>query len=241
MPDARIDEIAARVLALAHVEPTPPIDLHAIARELGVATISERPMVEDGRLEQRANRTVIYLRHGSRGTRQRFTLAHEIGHLILANPNQELVARRMWPGAGREERFCDEFAAALLLPRAWVLGTFGDKPVTLSTARAVADACNASLSAAVVRLRAVLNWRSSLLQWRRIDERWRLALSAGVPRELHNRITSDKGTNALIDAAGRVGRHDQRCALPLRVAGVSRQVEAELSVRGSSAVALARL
>lgn len=240
MADSRIDEIAARVLALTHVEPTPPIDLQAIARELGVETISERPMVEDGRLEQRANGTVIYLRHGSRETRQRFTLAHEIGHLILADPNQELVARRMWSGAGREERFCDEFAAALLFPRSWVMRTFGDQPATLATARAVADICNASLSAAVVRLRAVLGWRSSLLQWRRIDDRWRLSLSAGVPHEFHNRITSDKATNALINAAGRAGRHDQQWKLPLRIAGSSRHVDAELSVRGSSAVALAR-
>jgi hypothetical protein len=71
------------------------------------------------------------------------------------------------------------------------MGEFGDQPVTLATARAVAYAGNALLSAAVVRLRA-----------RRIDDRWRLSLSAGIPRELHNRITSDKATNALIDAAG---------------------------------------
>jgi hypothetical protein len=241
MHNPRIDEIAARVLALTHVDPTPPIDLISIARELGVDTVAERSMVEDGRLEQRADRTVIYLRSGTRKTRQRFTLAHELGHLILANPDQEFVARRMWPGVGREERFCDEFAAALLLPRRWIIQQARDKPATLATARTLAETCDASLSATVVRLRSVLDWHSSLLQWRRIDDRWRLALSAGVPPEAHNRITSDSTTSPLLDAAQRTSRQDQRCVLPLRIAGVSRQVDAELSVRGASAVALARL
>jgi hypothetical protein len=160
--------------------------------------------------------------------------------LILANPNDEFVAHRMWPGAGREERFCDEFAAALLFPRSWI-ARFTSEPHSLRTARVVADASDASLSAAVVRLRTVLEWRSSLLLWRRIDARWRLSSTAGVPASLHNRITSEQETGVVLDCIQRTGRHDQDCRLPLRILGSGQVVDAELSVRGSSGIALARL
>lgn len=50
------------------------------------------------------------------GDRQRFTLAHELGHLLLT---------RRLDGAINEEKACDSFAGAFLAPQAAVLQLLG--------------------------------------------------------------------------------------------------------------------
>lgn len=49
------------------------------------------------------------------GARQRFTIAHELGHLILNISNDELD----------EEKLCNRFASALLMPKDAVINEFG--------------------------------------------------------------------------------------------------------------------
>ena len=49
------------------------------------------------------------------GARQRFTIAHELGHLILNVNNNELD----------EEKLCNRFASALLMPKEAVINEFG--------------------------------------------------------------------------------------------------------------------
>jgi Zn-dependent peptidase ImmA (M78 family) len=55
-------------------------------------------------------------------TRQRFTLAHELKHVVDA-AHEEIVYRHLPPGQVRRthvEAICDAFAAALLMPKPWV-------------------------------------------------------------------------------------------------------------------------
>lgn len=235
-----IDELVAQLLISARVDPYPPIDLRAFASALGVQTIEHQPMVEDGRLERHGGVPTITVRAGVQASRQRFTIAHELGHLVLATHGRDFVAHRMWPGVDQEERFCDEFAAALLLPRVWVISRFRRAPVTLQTARNLAETTGASLSASVVRLRELVGWRHSLLHWRRSDGQWRLASTAGVPRDLHNRITSTAATREVLEHSARQSPH-RRTHLPIAIDGVSTEVNVELSIRGRGAIALALL
>jgi hypothetical protein len=235
-----IDELARRVLEATGISPEPPIALDQLARSLGVDGIVQRRMIEDGRLERGGGRTVVYLRQAARPTRQRFTLGHELGHLLLAGPEKEFVAQRSWTGLDAEERFCDEFAAALLLPSHWVRQRFGRCPERLAVVRELSDLAEASLSASLVRLRELVGWRRSLLHWRRYDGDWRLVMTAGVPSRFHSRVTSMATTRTVLDKlVGSSG--DLTGKLPLAVDRMPREVPVEIAVTASSAVALASL
>jgi hypothetical protein len=48
--------------------------------------------------------------------RQRFSIAHELGHTFFYDRSLEPPARLLRIGGKAEERFCDEFAGELLLP-----------------------------------------------------------------------------------------------------------------------------
>lgn len=232
------ERLAAAVFAERPAYAAPPVDVEGLARELGIESITGARMVEDGRLEQRGGRSWMLVRDDVRTARRRFTVAHELGHLLLADPKQEFVARRTLPGIDREERFCDAFAAALLLPRTWAVERFGGKPEALATLRELADASGASLAASVLRLRELLDWTSSLLHWRQHEQGWRLASTAGLPRGL--RVTSAPTTSAVLDHLG-ASWGDKAVDVPLAVAGRSTQVRMEIAVRGRSAVALSSL
>lgn len=54
------------------------------------------------------------------GARQRFTIAHELGHLII-NCDED-----------NEEKFCNRFASALLMPQKAIINEFGNKRKNIS-------------------------------------------------------------------------------------------------------------
>lgn len=102
-----------------------PVDVEAIAKHLGIRVLSEA-MEDDmsGFLESRAGGWVAGVNKYHHRVRQRFTLAHEIGHYVL-HRNQETEFRdrtfaRRNDNPSRMEREADAFAAELLMPTASV-------------------------------------------------------------------------------------------------------------------------
>lgn len=69
----------------------------------------------DGLSEIVSNIPVIVLLKSDDGARQRFTIAHELGHLVLDIKNSELD----------EEKICNRFASSLLMPKDAVIKEFG--------------------------------------------------------------------------------------------------------------------
>lgn len=70
----------------------------------------------DGLSEIVNNIPVIVLLDGIKdGARQRFTIAHELGHLVLNINNDKLD----------EEKLCNRFASALLMPKEAIINEFG--------------------------------------------------------------------------------------------------------------------
>ncbi len=67
---------------------------------------------------------VIVVAAGAMGDRQRFTMAHELGHLILATDRAQ--------GKRFREKAADRFAGAFLIPRKAVLACLGEKRTRLS-------------------------------------------------------------------------------------------------------------
>lgn len=98
----------------------PPVDVHAIAEYLGVDVIEEAMDDElSGYIEPRQSGWLIGVNAYHHENRQRFTIAHELGHFLLHKPSKRHVdvtfARRSG-GRDQSENEADKFAAILLMP-----------------------------------------------------------------------------------------------------------------------------
>lgn len=236
-----IDELGTDLLRHFGVRATPPVDVEALAGRLGVLQIETRSMFEEGRLERRGADTRIFVRKDLTVSRRRFTIAHELAHLLLADPGaRDLVAHRRLE-RGDEERLCDRIAAALVLPAPWVQERFAHRPQNLSTIRHVAHIGQVSMAAATVRLAEICNWRSSLLRWRRDRERWVFVAGAAIPAPLHGIVRSAPTTSNELDAVGKRSGRDQRTTLSLLIGDCQQASQAQVSVRATSALALTEL
>jgi len=79
------------------------------------------------------------------GARQRFTLAHELGHLILNIKDKNL----------NEEKVCDRFASALLMPKKAMIQDYGEtrKTITFYELNAFKEEFKVSYAAIAYRLK----------------------------------------------------------------------------------------
>lgn len=99
----------------------PISDLISILENLGIIIIQiKNPNNQfndfDGLSEIVSNIPIIVLLNDIKdGARQRFTIAHELGHLILKIDNNEID----------EEKLCNRFASALLMPKEAIINEFG--------------------------------------------------------------------------------------------------------------------
>ena len=117
---------------------TYPIDLNKITKALNLKAYHS-PLSDNicGFFKVADGNVGIIINDNQPENRQRFTLAHEIGHYIsykLQNKSGELIDFRdtfSTNGTNPEEIFANKFAAALLMPRAEVLKLLGEhKTVT---------------------------------------------------------------------------------------------------------------
>ena len=208
---------------------------------MGIRSIADAAMIEDGRLEQDGRKAAIFLRHDLPKSRRRFTIAHELGHRLLLHPQASAERHRRRMAGDTEERLCDDIAAAILLPRTWVSANFASASHELKTVRRLAAMTDTSLSASLVRLCETAKWRESLLRFKLVDERWRLDAPAAVPPEIHGQLRTTQATSDTLSAIGRQTRQDFRAQLPIKIGELERSVCAELSVSTTVAVALCNL
>lgn len=236
------DHIAGWLLGKLKLDPSPPVDVDAMANRLRMSIRTADAMVEDGRLEHTTRESTIFVRADLSAARRQFTVAHELAHwlLLLLEAKPEAVAHRLRVPVGGEERACDDIAAALLLPRRWVAQRYSARPHNLSTVRHLAKQSAVSHSAALARLSEVLGWPESLMRWRRDAGKWRFIAGAGVHPSLHGHVRSAPATNGVFDALAH-RRGDVRCSLPVQAHDRVVDVPAQVSVCGSSVMALADL
>ena len=104
-----------------------PVPIESLARRLG-AELSFQPFDKDmsGMLYREGPRVVIGVNSAHAKTRQRFSIAHEIGHLLLHEGRPMFIDRDgrldrrdevSALGTDTEEIEANRFAAALLMPR----------------------------------------------------------------------------------------------------------------------------
>jgi Zn-dependent peptidase ImmA (M78 family) len=155
-PEADATEVLGTYWAKTGTVPV-PVDPIAIARKLDIKVFTA-DLAQDvsGMLVMQAGRdTEIYLNRTDSYNRQRFTCAHELGHwakhVAEGVDNDRIVDLRdslATTGKDPVERYANQFAAALLMPRDEVMRLVerGYGPVAL------ADALRVSVDAASFRI-----------------------------------------------------------------------------------------
>lgn len=234
----RSEALASWLVQRLNVSPQPPIDLDALAAQMGVSEVREVDMAEEGRLEHDGMRAIVYLRHGLGRGRRRFTLAHELAHWALAHPGSPRIAYRRAGSNDDEERLCDEIAAALLMPHHWTR-RFQSRPQNLSILRLMSNRAEVSLSAALLRNREVNHWHKSLLRFSLDQGRWRLQGASGIPIKWRRAIRSAPSTHTVLNDLP-LARDCERC-LPICVGDQEVDVQAQVNRTNRTVVALVEL
>jgi Zn-dependent peptidase ImmA (M78 family) len=148
--------------------------LEGLARLLGVNEILEEKMTFEGGLFKLPDgKLIIKLNAKSPQSRKRFTLAHEIGHLLLGT----IPGRRSTQGSehGSDaslERACDSIAAELLMPSEeamlFIRGLGQPSPEKL---REIASRYRTSLHAAAIRVHYDFRlWNCCIGMWERLPK-----------------------------------------------------------------------
>ncbi len=137
MTDAEIEEVCAELLDGISTRPT---DLCSVAGRLNVAAIRERPDLPfAGLLDARPDGT-LEVGHAPVPA-PAFTIAHELGHAYLRAAGRSVE---------NEERFCDRFAAALLMPAELIREDLAAR-LTIQRLRSLARLYEVSIAAITVR------------------------------------------------------------------------------------------
>ena len=112
--------------------------------------------------------------------RQRFTWAHELGHIVMAN-HESIGISRVNPGeVDRElERCCDAIAAELLMPSEQFCSAAAKVGWKLNGVSGLARQFQVSVESAAIRMQTLLNepvvmsvWHASKRPIAVVDQRW---------------------------------------------------------------------
>lgn len=133
-----------------------PVDLFRLGRRLGVCDIEPREMSAEGYLGTSADgRLVIRYRADRSRVRTRFTIAHELGHILLGKVQgklDDLRAFRAEGGSTQEEIAVNRIASELLMPKRVVLRLLKRQPVNWWTIYLISRSFGVSVSASVRRI-----------------------------------------------------------------------------------------
>lgn len=212
-----------------------PVDLIKLADRLGVHGVSEATMVEDGRTTWIDGVPSIALRRDRPPDRKRFTLAHEIAHILIES--KHTVAHRTFRLTHDDiETLCDQVAAAILMPRSWIERYANRDRFNLSLIRLVAHRAQVSHAAAAVRITEVSGRTCILLRLQRAPKRWVVVGHAAVPLDIHGQIELAPETSELFDDLP--ARRDSWQVLSLRTPRGSLEGHAHVDKAGKTCLAL---
>jgi len=126
----------------------PPLDVQQLAQKLGIkVTKSDLGADCSGLLVKRGNSAVLAVNWEHHPNRQRFTIAHEIGHFLLhksgtyVDRSTSAFFRNSESGSGtvKEEREANHFAAALLMPATWITRAISGASLNVDDEMAILD------------------------------------------------------------------------------------------------------
>jgi Zn-dependent peptidase ImmA (M78 family) len=134
---------------------TAPVELECLAAAANakIKFVHDLSDDESGQTTQHKGKHVIIVNGNHREERQRFTVLHEIAHIVLELPSQhhgpKLTTGDLMRYGRRplEEMLCDVFAAECLLPYDLFNKDVGDVDISLDAVKTLADRYKASLTA----------------------------------------------------------------------------------------------
>jgi hypothetical protein len=154
---AALDEAAAELLrSTGYTQGRPSVERML---ETLQAVVRPRGKGELGTLAIEADTYVISTRRTDPAVRQRFTIAHEIGHILLfelVGDSPETIRRLARDHSDRHvEQLCDRVAAELLMPKRAFRDALLAKPLTLDTLLELGDAYQTSFDTTLIRVTEV--------------------------------------------------------------------------------------
>jgi hypothetical protein len=145
-----------------------PIPIEQIAEHVGVRRVVRTTLPHSGRLIPVNGRYVVEINSREDRARQRFTLAHELGHIVISNTQGEMQEESVqFLRCERDnfiEKLCDKIAGRMLMPDQFVRSELEKVDLTLPVLSRLAKFFGVSLSAIAVRLTEVSN-RFAFLRW----------------------------------------------------------------------------
>jgi hypothetical protein len=150
---SRLPEQLARSL-LRKLRIRQPVDLEMVAPAIGLCIRREKSTGFEGALTRIPGRAlgVVVVRRGQQGSgRERFTIAHEIGHYLLPGHGSAVCSGMLLRGrrgGDEQEVAANRFAAELLLPAAEVMPILRKRPLSVAVVKLIAQKFSASLTAA---------------------------------------------------------------------------------------------
>jgi Zn-dependent peptidase ImmA (M78 family) len=145
----------AREHALILAEQHFPSGPEELAKRLGARVERSQLVGCDGWCIRSGSNLLIRLNSRSSSARQRFTLAHELSHLISGTSPHIL---RSWPTSAEGEKLIDSLAAELLLPSSHLKSLVGSSlPLDAKCVRRLAKSANVSETMAGCRVATLAN------------------------------------------------------------------------------------
>ncbi len=143
----RIDSLVDELLTKYRIK-APPVPVDEIARKLGLEIESRRfdDAEFSGILVREGGQAIVGVNASHAPTRQRFSVAHEIGHFLLHEGtrvfidrgyNVNLRNRESSLGTNTEEIEANTFAANLLVPDRFLLSDLRNRDVDLEDEAAI--------------------------------------------------------------------------------------------------------
>ena len=167
----------AQVIEEYHLEALDSsVNLEGLAKKWGVKAIEEHALSSEGLILPTRGGYKIIINEEAIPTRRRFSLAHELGHLLLHKSGISDLASPKGKQRGSlgsdwdEERLCDQIAAEILMPKmvfyedGWMEGW------SLKSLRTLASMYKTSLSATAVRMVDLMPEEALMGVWRVSEE-----------------------------------------------------------------------
>lgn len=111
----RVEDYAKTLYKYVNMK-SPPVLLEPIVDELGVTLYYDDKIIVDGLTVKTPSMKIIFVNSSYPKTRQRFILAHEIGHIVMPHKPETyscIIRNNRRP----MERDANRFAAELLMPQ----------------------------------------------------------------------------------------------------------------------------
>ncbi|REJ92516.1 MAG: ImmA/IrrE family metallo-endopeptidase [Planctomycetota bacterium] len=207
----RFNQYRTKVQSLLreHVPSDIPVDVDRVARQFGVVEIEPRIMSIDGYLGRRDDgELVIRFNEESGAARCRFTIAHEVAHVLFGIVHGKAVKAPAARGATRddyEEWWANRVAAEILLPETALMADLRRKPASSwRTVRQLSYRYGVSIAAlarrlrelpevAAVQLRIIGKVGSTATSWSVWGSDWARFYLADAPVHEANRIIRESG------------------------------------------------